>query len=230
ASLADRVRKIAPDGWFHTDAVQAFGKIPVNFRALNGAGVHAMTISAHKVYGPKGAAALIVDKRLDLAAQIAGGGQERGLRSGTENIAAIVGFGVACELAASRLAERAKAQAALRDRLETRLDTMGATVFGANAPRLPNTSFFAFPSVEGETLVGKLDRSGFAIASGSACSSAKSSPSHVLLAMGVSPELAQCAVRVSLGEKTKAAELEGFLYALQETATKLSRLADYTRL
>ena len=231
ASIAARVREIAPDGgWFHTDAVQALGKIPVNFRALNEAGVHALTISSHKIYGPKGAAALIMDKRLDLATQIAGGGQERGLRSGTENIAAIVGFGTACELASSRLLERAKTHEALRERLETRLKASGAAIFGADAPRLPNTSFFAFPSVDGETLVGKLDRAGFAIASGSACSSEKSSPSHVLLAMGIPADLAQCAVRVSLGDKTKAAEIEGFLHAIQETAGKLGRLAAYARL
>jgi len=231
ALLAARIQAVGPDcGWFHTDAIQAFGKIPINFRDLNKAGVHALTISAHKAYGPKGAAALIVDKRLDLTTQIAGGGQERGLRSGTENIAAIVGFGAACELAVSRLTERAKFQMALRTRLEERLPEMGATLFGTGMPRLPNTSFFAFPTVDGETLVGKLDRSGFAIASGSACSSAKSSPSHVLLAMGVPDELARCAVRVSVGEKTKAAEIEGFLLALQETTTKLRRLAANTRL
>jgi cysteine desulfurase len=231
ASLAATVQAVGPDcGWFHTDAVQALGKIPINFRALNAAGVHALTISAHKAYGPKGAAALIMDKRLDLMTQIAGGGQERGLRSGTENIAAIVGFGAACELAVSRLKARAKAQTVLRTRLEIRLGEMGATVFGMGVPRLPNTCFFAFPSVDGETLVGKLDRSGFAIASGSACSSAKSAPSHVLLAMGVPDELARCAARVSMGEKTKPAEIEGFLLALQETATKLSRFAANTRL
>ncbi|MCL2021001.1 MAG: cysteine desulfurase [Betaproteobacteria bacterium] len=231
AAIAACVREIAPDGgWFHTDAVQALGRMPIDFRVLNNAGVHALTISSHKICGPKGAAALVMDKRLDLATQIAGGGQERGLRSGTENIAAIVGFGAACELAVSRLAERARAQEALRERLEARLREMGASIFAAGAPRLPNTSFFAFPSVDGETLVGKLDRAGFAIASGSACSSADSSPSHVLLAMGVPADLAQCAVRVSLGEKTRAAEIEGFLLALQETTTKLSRLAAYTRL
>ena len=231
AAIAATVREAMPDGgWFHTDAVQAFGRMPLNFRALNEAGVHALTISSHKICGPKGAAALIMDKRLDLLPQIAGGGQERGLRSGTENIAAIVGFGMACELAASGMTEQVKVHQALRERLEARLGEMGATIFGIGTPRLPNTSFFAFPNVDGETLVGKLDRAGFAIASGSACSSAKSSPSHVLMAMGVPADLAQCAVRVSFGGKTKPAEIEGFLIALQETTTKLSRLAYNTRL
>ncbi|MDR1889374.1 MAG: cysteine desulfurase [Zoogloeaceae bacterium] len=214
----------AHPGWFHTDAVQAFGKIPVDFRALNRAGVHALTLSAHKVYGPKGAAALIFDKHLDLIPLIAGGGQEGGLRSGTENVAAIVGFGAACELAAERLANLPARLHALRERLEAGVRAFGATLFGAGAARLPNTSYFAFAGVEGETLLSRLDCAGFAIASGSACSSADPDPSHVLIAMGVPPMLARGALRVSLGAQTTETQIDDFVCALKTALSELQKL------
>lgn len=214
----------ATGAWFHTDAVQVLGKLPVDFRRLNAAGVHAMTVSAHKAYGPKGAAALVVDKRVELQPLIAGGGHERGLRSGTENVAAIVGFGAACELAVSRLESLPKHLAALRARLEAGLAGLGATIFGAGAERLPNTSYFAFPNVDGETLVGKLDRAGFAVASGAACSSASPEPSHVLQAMGVAPEVARGAVRVSLGAGNTERQIDEFIFALQKTLQHLQGL------
>lgn len=222
AALAAAAR---PAGaWFHTDAVQALGKLPLDFRALNAAGVHAMTLSAHKAYGPKGAAALVLDKRVELQPLIAGGGHERGLRSGTENVPAIVGFGVACELAAGRLAELPGRLAALRRRLEAGLAALGATVFGGAAERLPNTSYFAFPAIDGETLVGKLDRAGFAAASGAACSSASPEPSHVLRAMGVAPEVARGAVRISLGAGNGESDVDGLLAALAATLENLRGL------
>ncbi|MCX8018337.1 MAG: cysteine desulfurase, partial [Rhodocyclaceae bacterium] len=130
--------------WFHSDAVQALGKLPVDFRSLNAAGVHALSLSAHKLGGPKGAGALVLDKRVDLAPLIDGGGQERGLRSGTENVAAIVGFGLACELAVARLAERMAKLEGLRAELERGLASLGATIFAAGAQRLANTVYFAF--------------------------------------------------------------------------------------
>lgn len=210
--------------WFHTDAVQALGKLPVNFRALNAAGVHAMTLSGHKLGGPKGAGALILDKRVDLAPLIDGGGQERGLRSGTENIPAIVGFGIACEEAVQALAENAVRLGALREELERGLTTIGAVVFSRGAARLPNTVYFALPGLDGETLVARLDRAGYAVASGAACSSANPEPSHVLLAMGVAPELARGAVRVSLGPQNSATEVAGFLQALSATVSQLQSL------
>ncbi|MFM1978189.1 MAG: Cysteine desulfurase, partial [Pseudomonadota bacterium] len=177
----------------HTDAVQALGKIPVNFDAL---GVNAMTVSSHKINGPQGAGALILDKRVDIKPLLHGGGQERGLRSGTENVAAIVGFGAACALIKNEMQNRAKITQELRDTLETNLKSLGASIFGDKAARLPNTSFFAFNQIEGETLVMALDRKGFAVASGSACSSDSTEPSHVLMSMGVAPDLARGAVRV----------------------------------
>ena len=161
-------------------------------------GVRALTISAHKVYGPKGAAALIVDKRVELQPLIAGGGHERGLRSGTENVPAIVGFGVASELAAQRLSTLPLRLAQLQQRLESGLMALGARIFGREARRLSNTTYFAISDIDGETLVGKLDRAGFAVAGGAACSSANPERSHVRAAMGVSPEQAREAVRLSL--------------------------------
>ncbi len=214
--------------WFHSDAVQALGKLPVDFRSLNAAGVHALTLSAHKLGGPKGAGALVVDKRVDLAPLIDGGGHERGLRSGTENVPAIVGFGVACELATAALAENSARLRQLRDELERGLAAQGATIFAAGVERLPNTVFFALPGLDGETLVGRLDRAGYAVASGAACSAANPEPSHVLLAMGVAPELARGAVRVSLGRQNTAEEVAGFLRALSVTVADLQSLASLT--
>jgi cysteine desulfurase len=224
ARLADQVRQANAGGVFHTDAVQVLGKASLDFRVLNQAGVHALTVSAHKIYGPKGAAALILDKRLEISPLVAGGGQERGLRSGTENVAAIVGFGAACELAALRLEHLSARLRQLQARLETGLAAMGATLFGADAARLPNTSYFAFADLDGETLVGRLDRAGFALASGAACSSANPEPSHVLLAMGVSAELARGAVRVSLGAETTDEHIEQFLFTLEATRSSLKNL------
>ena len=220
--LADAAK--AAGGWFHSDAVQALGKLPLDFRALNAAGVHALTVSAHKAGGPKGAAALVLDKRVELQPLIAGGGHERGLRSGTENVPAIVGFGVAAELAAQGVAELPRRLGVLRERLERGILALGARIFGGDAERLANTTYFAFPGVDGETLVGKLDRAGFAVASGAACSSANPEPSHVLRAMGVAPELARGAVRVSLGAANSEAEVDDFINALQLTVGRLQGL------
>lgn len=211
--------------WFHTDAVQALGKLAIDFRALNAAGVSALTVSAHKIYGPKGAAALVLDKRIELKPLISGGGQERNLRSGTENVAAIVGFGAACELAVARLEMDAARLDALRGRLEEGLAAMGATVFSRNAPRLPNTAFFALAGIDGETLVAQLDRAGYAVASGSACSSVSPEPSHTLLAMGVEAGMAKGALRVSFGRDNTEEDVARFLQALDETTRKLKGLA-----
>jgi len=214
--LAGAIRKRG--GWMHCDAVQALGKIPVDFRAL---GVHGLTLSAHKIHGPLGVGALIVDKRVELAPLVAGGGQERSLRSGTENVMAIVGFATACDVAVTMRNERSAHLAVLRDALERGLTALGARLFSAEAPRLPNTSFFAIPGVDGDTLVGRLDRAGFAVASGSACSSADPEPSHTLLSMGVDPELARAAVRVSLGAGNTRQDVDGFLAALGESLASL---------
>ncbi|MDP5239532.1 cysteine desulfurase family protein [Uliginosibacterium sp. 31-16] len=211
----------AAGAYIHSDAVQALGKIPVDFRAL---GVHALSLSSHKIYGPLGAGALVLDKRVELQPLIAGGGQERGLRSGTENVAAIVGFGKACELLMAEYAQRAESMQRLRELLEKGLAHLGARIFAANAPRLPNTSFFAFGGIDGETLVGKLDRAGFAVASGAACSSAHPEPSRTLLAMSENPEIARGAVRISVGRTTQTQDVEKFLLALRQTVSELKQL------
>ena len=221
-ALAEMARDAG--AFFHTDGVQALGKIAVDFRALNARGVNALTLSAHKLGGPKGAGALVLDKRIEIEPLIAGGGHERGLRSGTENVAAIVGFGAACELATQGLAERAARLSALRQRLEDGLRAMGATLFGDGAKRLPNTVYFAIAGFEGETLVAHLDHDGYALASGAACSSANPEPSHVLQAMGVPDGLARGAVRASLGTGNTLAQVDAFIDALRGTTTRLQQL------
>ena len=220
ANIAEKSRKL--DALIHTDAIQAFGKIPISFPSLN---VHAMTLSSHKVYGPKGAAALIIDKEIVLRPQIFGGGHEGGLRSGTENVPAIVGFGKACELSKLRMEKTTIHVTKLRTHLEKRLIEMGAIIFGMNAARLPNTSYFALPDIEGETLVIRLERAGFLIASGAACSSAAPGKSHVLDAMGVEPILARCAVRLSLGNNNTLEQVNEFISALTFTVKELKRIS-----
>lgn len=212
---------------FHTDGVQALGKMALDFRALNAGGVKALTLSAHKLGGPKGAGALVMDKGIELEPLIAGGGQERDLRSGTENVAAIVGFGAACELATRRLAERATRLSALRQRLEDGLRAQGAVLFGSSVKRLPNTICFALAGFDGETLITRLDRAGYALSSGSACSSVDPEPSHVLKAMGVSDELARGAVRLSLGTGNTQAQADDFLIALRDTVAELQQLTAF---
>jgi cysteine desulfurase len=220
AELAEIAR--AHGSLMHTDAVQALGKIALNFNDLN---VHAMTVSSHKLHGPQGAAALILDKRVDIQPLLHGGGQERGLRSGTENVAAIVGFGLACELASQQLADYQSQTLNLRTQLEKGLAAMNASIFGAQSTRLSNTSFFAMDGIEGETLVVALDRKGYAVASGSACSSDSTEPSAVLLAMGVQEELARGAVRVSLGTQNSAQQVANFLQQLQQEILRLKQLS-----
>jgi cysteine desulfurase len=223
AAVSTRAR--SAKAWMHTDAVQALGKIPVDFQAL---GVHAMTVSAHKIYGPKGAAALVIDKRLQLRPVIHGGGHEQGLRSGTENVPAIVGFGTACELAGSRMQELARRQEAMRARVEHGLGQLGAVIFGEDAPRIPNTTYFAFKGVMGETLVIELDKAGYAVAPGAACSSANPEPSATLLAMGVDPELARGAVRFSLGAGNTMEQVDGYLRTLEAVLKRLRSLTAMT--
>lgn len=205
---------------FHCDAVQVAGKHPLS---LADWGVDALTLSAHKINGPKGVGALIIDKRLDLNPLIRGGGQERGLRSGTENVAGIVGFGRAAELAALEWSERATVTRDLRDYLIGRLGEIpGTRVFGLGADRLPNTVMFALPGVDGETTLLQLDRLGYAISSGSACHSGSADPSHVLKAMGVERESAFGAVRVSFGRDNNREQVDGLIAALKKILTTLA--------
>ena len=205
----------------HTDAVQALGKIPVDFEMLE---VDAMTISSHKIYGPQGVAALILNKKIDMSPFIIGGGQEKGLRSGTENIAAIIGFGKACERTKENMVIIDRDIKPLQVILIKELKKMGAIIFGEDSERLNNTIFFAFNRIDGATLLTALDRKGFALASGSACSSNNNEPSHVLIEMGVNEEIAQGAIRISLGINSKKTDVETFLVALKSELERLKQL------
>jgi cysteine desulfurase len=199
--------------WFHSDASQAAGKLELSFAK---SGAHAMTLSAHKLYGPQGAGALIIDSRLPITAILHGGAQEKRLRAGTENVAAIAGFGKAAELAARELEMRAQHTQTLRDALEVELRKFSTiSIFAEHAQRLPNTTQFGVAGFDGETLLMQLDRKGIAVSSGSACTSGKTEPSHVLKAMGVEREYALGAVRVSFGMQNCQQDVHALLQALR---------------
>lgn len=212
SGLVESARSINPEIICHSDACQLAGKLPVSFESLR---LDLMTVSSHKLYGPQGAGALIVSRHIDLVPQITGGGQESNRRSGTENLAAIVGFGAAAELAMTRMEQRRQQVAALQQQLLQQLDAMaGVTVFSRQVPRLPNTVQFSVEGIDGETLLMQLDRKGFAVSSGSACNSAKTEPSHVLMAMGVDAQTARGAIRVSFGEQNTDEQVAQFVEAL----------------
>jgi cysteine desulfurase len=212
---------------FHTDAVQAAGKLEVNFPA---SGANLMSLSAHKLYGPKGVGALIWDKAVDIEPLLHGGGQEKGLRGGTENLAAIVGFGKAAELATVELELRRRHLLDQRAHIEHRLAEAlpEAVIFARKAERLPNTVFMAVPGLEGQTLIMGLDQQGIAVSSGSACGSDKTEPSPVLKEMGVESELALGAIRISFGKDNTEQDIETFIGTLVSQVKQLQRLASST--
>ena len=211
----------AADGVLHVDAVQGPGRISCD---INDLGADLMSLSAHKLGGPQGAGALIRRGDIHIADPlIKGGGQERGLRAGTENVAAIAGFGAAAAVAANRAdAER---MVVLRDRIEAAIKASlpDAVIFGENARRLPNTTLFAVPGMKAETAIISFDLNGIAVSSGSACSSGKVQASHVLAAIGVEPSLAQGAVRISLGWSTSEGDAEILLAALTKVVSSLRK-------
>lgn len=218
--LADKVR--AAGQLIHTDAVQAVGKIVVDFADLN---VNLMTLSAHKIYGPKGIGALIYDKAIYIEPILQGGGQEKGLRSGTENVAAIVGFGKAAELAKQQLSYRAEHVYDLRRYFEEQIKQItGIIIFAENANRIPNTTFFSLPGIDGETLLMQLDINGIAVTSGSACASKSAQPSHVLVAMGIDDLIARSAIRVSFGIQNTRAEVDEMIKLLEYNARLIASL------
>ncbi len=208
-AIAKRVRKHG--ALFHTDATQAAGKVPVDFAA---SGAQLLTLSAHKLCGPKGVGALVAERASLLKPLLQGGAQEKGLRAGTENVAAIVGFGAAAELARCELSARMTQWRALRDQLESGLRALGITPFAQHAECLPNTVQFSVPQFAGETLLEKLDQTGFTLSSGSACSSGEIAPSHVLTAMGIAREHLHNVLRVSLGAGNTMADVDAFCQAL----------------
>jgi cysteine desulfurase len=200
----------------HTDAVQAVGRIAVDFAAL---GVDTLSLSSHKLGGPKGVGALVVRDGVRLSPFIVGGGQERRRRAGTENVTAIAGFGAAAAAARQDLTRIGRI-AASRDRLEREAvrSAPEAVVIGGEVVRVPNTSCLALAGRSAETLVIKLDLLGLAVSAGAACSSGKVGQSHVLAAMGIAPELARAAIRISLGWNSTEADVDAFLGAWMEIA------------
>jgi cysteine desulfurase len=212
----------AAGGLLHVDAVQVIGRIPYD---ISRSGADLMTVSAHKLGGPQGVGALIKRSAdLHLAeALLRGGGQERGARAGTENVAGIAGFGVAAASAAATMPADGERMGSLRERLEIGFGRGPTVVFGRNAERLPNTSLFAVPGLRAETALINLDLEGFAVSSGSACSSGKVAASHVLAAMGVAENLSSGAIRLSLGPATCENEIDLFLEAWMKLLTGLSR-------
>jgi cysteine desulfurase len=208
-------------GLLHVDSVQAAGRIPCDINKLD---ADLLTVSGHKLGGPQGAGALIRrDQNLHPAALLKGGGQERGLRAGTENVAAIAGFGAAALAAGRTLTADAPRLMGLRQRLEAGLKAASpeAVIFGAEIERVPNTTLFAVAGIKAETAVIALDLDGVAVSSGAACSSGKVQPSHVLAAMGVSPDLVRAGVRVSLGWTTTESDIDRLLNAWIKVARAL---------
>ena len=216
-------------GLLHVDAIQAFGKKTFDINVMN---ADLVTLSAHKIGGPKGVGAVVLAEGvLGLEPLLRGGGQELGRRAGTENIAGIAGFGAAAKAAMGALAGDAIRLESLRNRLESGLrQTRDVIVFSDDVSRLPNTTLFTVPGLKAETAVIGFDLAGIAVSSGSACSSGKVQPSHVLEAMGFGPELAKGAVRLSLGWSTSDADIDRSLEAWRKLAGTLLRGSDETLL
>ncbi len=208
----------------HVDGVQALGKIPVNVHEL---GVDLYSVSAHKIYAPKGVGALYVRKGVKLAGVTFGGQHERGRRPGTENVPAIAGFGAAAELAAANLEDENARIGGLRDRLEESiLDRIPQTrVNGSRARRTPNTTNIQFEGIDGEAMVIALDLRGFAVSTGSACSSGAVTPSHVLTAIGLSSERARSSIRFSLGASNTAEQVSELTEAIETSVAHLRRIS-----
>lgn len=223
-SDAVRITKQKSKALFHTDSVQALGKIPVDVDAL---GVDLASFSAHKIGGPKGVGALYVRRKTPMEAVAHGGGQERDLRSGTYNVAGIVGFGAAAQIAAKEVDQEAERLGSLRDRLQSRIiDAItDVRVNGGGAPRIPGTLNVCIEGVEGESLLLMLDGKEVAASSGSACTSGSLNPSHVLLAMGIPPELAHGSLRLSLGRATTEGDIDYVLETLPPIVERLRSIA-----
>ena len=210
--LAEIAKLTNPRGvLLHTDAVQAFGKVAIDVKSL---GVDILSISGHKVYAPKGVGALWVSSRVELEPLVHGGGQESGLRSGTENLAGMAGLGMACEILSGGMADEGSRIRELRNRLESQLDEaldQQLIFHGHRQSRVPNTSSLSVPYIDGESLLAHLDIEGIAVSAGSACSSGEHQGSPVLRAMGISSDLAQGSLRISLGRWTTMAEIDVFV-------------------
>jgi cysteine desulfurase len=213
----------AAGGLLHVDAVQAAGKISCDIKVLS---ADLMTVSGHKLGGPQGTGALVLRDGIHITDQLLkGGGQERGARAGTENVAGIAGFGAACAAAVTELAATNSRLSALRGRLEAQLRDISpaAVIFGEDVARVPNTTLVALPGLKAETAVIAFDLAGVAVSSGSACSSGKVAASHVLAAMGIDPALARGAIRLSLGWSTTEVDIDRLLNAWTHVVSSLSK-------
>jgi cysteine desulfurase len=215
------------DVYFHTDAVQAVGKLPIDVNKL---GVDMLSLSAHKFYGPKGVGALYVRKGVKVDPLLHGGHQEQGRRAATENVAGIVGLGKAIELRLGEMAAEAERLATLREQLYAGLTAHIDHVYlnGHPTERLPGTLSLCFDYVEGEAIIMGLDLAGVAVSSGSACTSASLEPSHVLLAMGVHPAVAQGSIRFSLGRGNTAADVETVVETLPPIVERLRAMSMFS--
>ena len=209
---------------FHSDAVQTVGALEVDVRKIP---IDLLSINAHKFYGPKGVGALYVRRGTRLATMQTGGGQEKGRRTGTENVAGIVGLGLAMRIARERRATESPRQARLRDRLISGVRTRVPDVVlnGHPTDRLPNNASFCVPGTDGESLIVALDLEGFAVSSGSACTSGETEPSHVLLALGLDREVAKGSLRVTVGRSTTEADVDAFVRALEHIVARLRNAA-----
>jgi cysteine desulfurase len=208
---------------FHSDAVQAFGKIPLDLK-----GIDMLSLSAHKIYGPKGVGLLMKRKHVQIQPLLHGGGHEFGLRSGTENVAGIVGFAKAMELAVKEMPRESKRQAKMRDKLiKHALQIPESRLNGHPKKRLPNNANFSFRYVEGESIVMKLNEHGIAASTGSACSSPKLEPSHVLLALGLAPSEAHGSLRLTLGRYNKMREVDYVCKVLPEVIGELRAISPF---
>lgn len=214
------------DVYFHTDAAQTFGKIPIDVKRIN---ADLVTISSHKIYGPKGAGALFVRKGVKITPLIHGGGQEMGLRSSTVNLPAIIGFAEAVKICQKEMKKEIERLIKLRDYLISKIlkKVEGVRLNGHPQKRLPNNINLSFKGVEGESLVFKLDMAGIAVSTGSACSSAKLEPSHVLLAIGLSPKEAHGSLRISLGRWTKKSDIDYLLDILPKIVKDLRKISPF---
>jgi len=219
----------AAEGLLHVDAIQAFGKIPLDMAEI---GADLLTLSAHKIGGPKGVGALVLSEGISgLEPLLRGGGQELSRRAGTENVAGIAAFGAAATAAMAGLPAEGRRLEALRERLENGLRmTPGVIVFSDSVQRLPNTTLFTIPDLRAETAVIGFDLAGIAVSSGSACSSGKVQPSHVLEAMGFEADIAQGAVRLSMGWSTRDADVDRCLEGWRKLAGNLLKVRDETQL
>lgn len=226
----EKIGKICRDKgvYFHTDAAQSFGKIPINVNEMN---INLLTASSHKMYGPKGAALLFIREGVIIEPILHGGGHEKGLRSSTVNVASIVGFAEATRICKKEMKREAKRQAELRDKLiKGVLEKIeDSHLNGHPKRRLPNNTNFWFSFVEGESLVVQLDLLGFAASTGSACSSEKLEPSHVLLAIGLKPHQAHGSLRLTLGRWTKASDIDYVLEVLPKIIKRLRKISPFKK-